>query len=381
MVLGYKPKDLDLAGNALPHEIIPLFRTVIPTGIQHGTVTIVESGIHFELTTFRIDGDYSDARRPDQVHFTQDLYQDLKRRDFTVNAMAIDLDRSILIDPHGGQDDLKAGLIRTVGKALDRFNEDALRIVRGIRFACQLNFTISPETLAGMKKSAQGLSGVSVERFRDELFKILTSKQASAGLKMLNQLHILTTFMPSFMLLNEDEFLLRLNCLATIHDDYLLSLAGLFIGSTDLAALEQTLRSLKLSKQELRFVLKSTELSLDLYQETWSDARLRLFMADAGREVALSLINLHETYAAFKGNRPNSAKALNRCQLLLEQDPPLSLGQLSVTGVDLLALGIVKDKRLGVILQSLLAEVIADPKKNRREYLCAQAMLYYQGLG
>ena len=173
-----------------------LYEVITPTGIKHGTVTVLFSGHKLEVTTFRTDGDYTDLRRPDKVHFTPSIYEDLKRRDFTINSMAYDLLSGELLDPHHGKDDLKKTVIRAIGNASERFQEDALRIMRACRFAAQLNFSIEESTLAGMKDKAQNLKAVSAERIRDELEKILKSAQPSIAFHIMADTGVLDVVLP-----------------------------------------------------------------------------------------------------------------------------------------------------------------------------------------
>lgn len=174
MIMGRKCHDTDITTNARPEEILGVFRDykVIPTGIKHGTVTVLADGIPYEITTYRIDGEYTDHRRPDNVEFTSDLTSDLARRDFTVNAMAMDRNGNI-VDPFGGKADIEAGIIRCVGEPVKRFSEDSLRIMRAIRFASQLGFTIDEPTAAAVHSMKESLGSVSRERIRDELDKLL----------------------------------------------------------------------------------------------------------------------------------------------------------------------------------------------------------------
>ncbi|MBQ8568069.1 MAG: HD domain-containing protein [Oscillospiraceae bacterium] len=173
-LLGIKPNDYDIATNALPEQTKNCFndKTVVETGIQHGTVTVVHEGENFEITTYRIDGEYKDKRRPDSVSFTDDLTADLSRRDFTINAMAYS-DRTGIIDRFGGQKDLFNHLIRCVGEPKERFNEDALRILRAIRFAAQLGFNMESLTALAVHDMKRNLRDVSAERIRDELIKLI----------------------------------------------------------------------------------------------------------------------------------------------------------------------------------------------------------------
>lgn len=177
-VLGRKPHDYDICTSATPDEILQAFpyEEIISTGLQHGTVTILINKKPFEVTTYRIDGDYSDNRRPDNVTFTKNLVEDLRRRDFTINAMAYN-PKTGLIDPFNGMEDIKYKKIRCVGSAEDRFNEDALRILRAIRFEAQLNFAGLPETMFEIERQYERLKNISIERINSEFCKIVASEQ------------------------------------------------------------------------------------------------------------------------------------------------------------------------------------------------------------
>ncbi len=177
-VLGRKPHDYDICTSATPDEILKAFpdEEIIPTGLQHGTVTILINKEPFEVTTYRIDGDYSDNRRPDNVTFTKNLVEDLRRRDFTINAMAYN-PKTGLIDPFNGMEDIQYKKIRCVGSAEDRFNEDALRILRAIRFEAQLGFAGLPETMFEIERQYERLNNISIERINSEFCKIVASEQ------------------------------------------------------------------------------------------------------------------------------------------------------------------------------------------------------------
>ena len=171
LIRGINPADFDFATDAQPEDMIKIFRKVIPTGIEHGTVTILFKGMHYEVTTFRIDGNYTNSRHPDRIIFSDSIYEDLKRRDFTINSMALDPVRNKLIDPHNGQQDLKRRIIRAIGDPSTRFSEDGLRVLRGCRFASQLGFDIESSTLAGIEEQGFRLKYISAERIRDEIIK------------------------------------------------------------------------------------------------------------------------------------------------------------------------------------------------------------------
>src|SRR5271157_4062057 len=169
MLLGRPHTDFDIATDALPPQVIPLFRRVIPTGIKHGTVTVHFKGTTFEVTTFRTEAAYGDGRRPDSVTFSPSIMDDLARRDFTINAIAYDLLTDRVADPHGGRQDLRNGIIRAIGNASDRFREDGLRPLRACRFAAQLGFTVEEATRQAIPGNLDVLAMVSAERVRDEL--------------------------------------------------------------------------------------------------------------------------------------------------------------------------------------------------------------------
>ena len=173
-VLGRTPQDWDITTSARPQQVKEVFGHTIDTGIQHGTVTVMLEHEGFEVTTYRIDGEYEDARHPKNVEFTSELREDLKRRDFTINAMAYS-DTKGLVDLYGGRADLEEGIIRCVGNASERFDEDALRILRALRFQAQLGFQIEEETKAAIRRQARFLKDISAERIRVELDKLLVS--------------------------------------------------------------------------------------------------------------------------------------------------------------------------------------------------------------
>ena len=184
LLRGVTPNDFDMTTNATPEEIMAILfdLRVVPTGIAHGTVTVIVEEHAVELTTHRTDGTYHDSRHPDSVTFTDDLTEDLARRDFTVNAMAFDLEANTVIDPFGGKWDLENGIIRAVGDPTARFLEDALRILRAFRFAAKLDFEIEEKTKRAAKELASGLSGISVERIFTELQGTLVAPAAKRGM-------------------------------------------------------------------------------------------------------------------------------------------------------------------------------------------------------
>ncbi|MEJ2664605.1 MAG: hypothetical protein P8107_11280 [Spirochaetia bacterium] len=189
-------KDFDLATNALPRQVMKLFKRVIPTGLQHGTVTVLYKKYQFEVTTFRIEGRYEDFRRPESVEYAASIDEDLKRRDFSINAIAYDLQTGTLLDPFHGREDIKAKIIRAIGNPEERLQEDALRTLRACRFACVFRFEIEEETLQAIIRTAALINRISKERIRDELVKIIASDIPSRGFELLSKVKLLPFIMP-----------------------------------------------------------------------------------------------------------------------------------------------------------------------------------------
>lgn len=207
MLRGVDPHDFDIATSATPEQVIALFPHVVPTGIAHGTVTVIvkaprsspeaeEVNSHFEVTTFRSEGTYTDGRRPDSVKFETDIKADLSRRDFTMNAMAYDPTTETLVDPFRGAEDLKKGIIRAVGDPTERFNEDGLRCMRAIRFAATFGFGIETTTWEAIGGTLPIFKKVAIERIQEEFFKVLLSPGVERGLVLLRTTGLLKAFLP-----------------------------------------------------------------------------------------------------------------------------------------------------------------------------------------
>lgn len=188
-LIGRDVGDIDIATSARPEVIQQLFPKVILVGAEHGTVVVRHEGVSYEVTTFRVDGEYSDKRRPDQVEFIDRIDEDLQRRDFTINALAMDKHGNI-IDLFDGKRDIKNKVIRTVGNGVERFSEDPLRIIRAIRFSSQLGFTIAPETIDQMRETKYGIDGLAVERITNEMIKLFAGKFVNSGIKYMQQTNI-----------------------------------------------------------------------------------------------------------------------------------------------------------------------------------------------
>ena len=195
LLLGREPKDFDVATSARPTDVMRCFKRVIPTGIEHGTVTVLQRGHHVEVTTFRAEGEYVDGRRPSNVEFHEDIEADLSRRDFTINAMAYEPPHG-LVDPFGGRADLDARVVRCVRDAMERFSEDGLRPLRAVRFATVLDFALDSLTFSAIEKTIPVFRKVALERVNQEFVKILLSEQVTRGLELLAKTRLLDAFFP-----------------------------------------------------------------------------------------------------------------------------------------------------------------------------------------
>lgn len=357
IMLGRTPSDFDLATSALPAKTAELFSDmrVIETGIKHGTVTVIADTHPVEITTFRIDGSYTDSRHPDGVCFTGRIEEDLMRRDFTVNAMAYN-DRAGLVDPFGGRSDLKARTIRAVGDSEKRFSEDALRIMRAFRFSAQLDFSIDESTLSGAKKCRSGLENIARERISVEFLKLVTAPDPKEAIALMVESGVLPYVTGGYAPKKETVALLR--AMTADADGRL----GLFLSDTDGDTAREILRSLKYSNALTTGAL-SVRRGARRSITTPSDAR-RL-IGECGiyaKNAALA--------SSLLGN--SSAEA----PVWVEQnDAPCTLSSLAISGKDLISLGI-GGKDIGRVLQLLLDRVINDPTLNQKQILLELAEKY-----
>ncbi len=361
IILGAVPHDYDITTSASPNKIIRVFsdKRVIETGIKHGTVTVLWDGEPVEITTFRVDGDYTDSRHPDSVNFTKDVKEDLARRDFTVNAMAYS-GRDGLIDPFGGKADIIAKTIRAVGDAEKRFTEDALRIMRAFRFCAQLGFDIEPLTLKGIDATKQRLSLIARERIGAEFLRLICSENATKALRLMKERGIFPYVLGAH----------------TPSEQSLLNVASL----PPTAEARLALLLLGLEGDTARAVLR--ELRLSGKQITATLAILRgAYSVISAPEDARRLISVTGIYAAeaarlseLIGVSPQGAYELT----LKQQNTPCSVKDLRINGKDLSELG-MKGKQIGETLALLLERVIAEPKLNKEDILSDMATKIYNG--
>jgi len=348
-LLGRHPDDFDICTSARPEETMSLFPHTVPTGIAHGTVTVLYDGIATEVTVFRKEGNYSDHRRPDSVEFTDDLTEDLARRDFTVNAMAMDL-RGALHDPFGGRADLSARLIRCVGDPHQRLREDALRMHRALRFSAQLGFSIHEDTLSAIRKNAPYAAYVAPERIRIELEKTLLSARP----QILEQGIAWGLYAPMIPA-GQCPDLYSLTELPQERAVRYTRLFHLLCDAGIVSDAEGALRDLRMDKATIRAVSRGIAAARRGLPET--DIGMKHLMA-AEDELCLRC-------AAACGDFDRLTK---RYYDILLTNEPWHIRHLAVSGTQLQTLGI-SGKAVGGILQRLLDEVIRDPSLNRPDVL------------
>lgn len=407
-LMGREPQDWDITTSALPWQVKELFPHTIDTGIQHGTVTVMLHGEGFEVTTYRTDGEYEDGRHPKEVFFLGSLPGDLRRRDFTINAMAYN-DEKGLVDYYGGMKDLEIRVIRCVGQPEERFEEDALRMLRAVRFAAQLTCHIDGKTMRGIRRMAQNLRKVSAERIQAELMKILLSPHPdylrgayavgitqiflpeldrAMEIKQNHPHHIYTVGEHILHTLKEVEpdKVLRLTML--LHDigkpDALtIDKEGIthFYGHAKIGAelAEKILRRLKFDNDTIHTVCRLVKYH-DYGNNVKPDARIvRRAMNEIGEDILplLFQVKYADICAQSDYQWEQKLEALEEWKRIYgeikEQRQCVSLKSLAVTGDDLIAAGMEPGKALGNMLQKLLELVLEDPARNTREDLLKEA--------
>ena len=368
-MLGNTPKDWDVTTSALPEQTeaaalaanLKTFRT----GIKHGTISVLSDGVTVECTTYRVDGDYKDSRHPESVRFTPSLTEDLARRDFTINAMAAtpSEDGWEIIDPFDGQKDLSAGIIRCVGNPIKRFGEDALRILRGVRFATRLGFTIEDKTANAMYASAGGLKNISRERVREELMGILQSPDPEGAIRIMKKRGFLKYVFPCADVTASAK---GVNALPA--NEPLLRLAYLLYDTSD-EAVHTTLSDLKFSGADARFVRVLLTLRGERLENTPLFAREMIALYG---EYALPALALR----AYRGE--DTAALADTIKAQLARGVCVKIADLAVNGADLAAIGVPKGREMGNVLNALLAEVMKDPDLNTKDALLALAKQMYK---
>jgi tRNA nucleotidyltransferase (CCA-adding enzyme) len=428
-ILGRVPGDWDITTSAKPEQVKSLFRRTVDTGIEHGTVTIMLDKEGFEVTTYRIDGEYEDNRHPKNVEFTSNLVEDLKRRDFTINAMAYN-DKEGIVDKFDGLGDIKRKVIRCVGNAEERFDEDALRILRAIRFAAQLNFTIEENTKAAIEKKTEFLRNISAERIRVELEKLLVSKHPEKLIQAY-RLGITDVVMPEFdMMMTTPQnspyhiYGVGEHCIAAVQAvqklfeevpyvedakeqdgfclDYKLQAILCFTmllhdcgkpncrktdeeGYDHFYGHEQ--ESSVLAKKILRR-LKYDNYTIDTatalikyhdYPLTTDKVELRRAANKIGVDLMELLFLVKEADALAHAKEACESRLQSLYQVkevyreIREEEDCLTLKDLAVTGKDLMEIGFEQGKILGTVLNELLQHVLEKPQDNKKEILLEYA--------
>ena len=402
-ILNRKPEDWDITTSAKPEQVKRIFRRTVDTGIEHGTVTVLIGKDGFEVTTYRVDGLYEDGRHPKEVTFTSRLEEDLKRRDFTINAMAYNDDER-LVDAFGGMRDLNYHLIRCVGDPKERFSEDALRILRAVRFSAQLAFPIEPETAEAIKSLAPNLEKISAERIQAELVKLLVSDHPER-IQDACELGITKVVLPEWDDMvgvkqntphhKYDVAAHTVHALQNVKNDKVLRLTMLFhdmgkpvMKTTDENGRDHFKGHAIASEQIAKTVMKRLKFDNDTIRKVtklvaYHDYRMEPTGANVRRamhEIGVELfpyylaVRLADTKAQSSYERRGKLENIIQIRELyrnaLRNKECVTLKDLAVTGTDLINLGIAPGKELGTLLNELLDMVIEDPAWNQKGKLC-----------
>ena len=409
-LLGRTPGDWDVTTNALPEETLKVFGSAaFPTGLKHGTVTVKTEELSVEVTTYRVDGPYHDHRRPDRVMFTRSLEEDLARRDFTVNAMAINI-RGMICDPYDGQADLKSGVLRAVGDPDLRFEEDALRILRGLRFAAVLGFALEEETGKSIHRNRTLLEAIAPERIQVEFFKLLCGKAAvkilreypdvigvfwpeilpMVGFDQRNYHHCYDIWEHTLHAMAHTPQDLILRCSALLHDVGKVDCftvdeegTGHFYGHPKASArkADEMLRRLKCSNDFRFTVVRLVEWHDKVFPQTEKSVRralMQLGEEDLRRLIAIKRADNLAQAPEFHGTQAqiNAFEAI--MEQLLAEKACFSLKDLAVNGKDITAIG-YQGTIVGEILDYLLEQVVDGELPNQRDVLMAVAGTFSVG--
>lgn len=406
LLLGLKINDYDITTNALPSQIINLFDKTILTGIDYGTVTIVLNKKMYEVTTYRLDHEYVDSRRPSYVKFSKDLEEDLMRRDFTINAICMDKFGNI-VDPINGAEDISKNIIRAIGNPEVRIKEDALRMIRAIRFMTDLKFEIEEKTFEAIKKNSEKTIHISPERIQVELNKIILSKEPSKGFYKMLDAGILKHVIPELIPCvgfeqyssyhDKDVFSHIMEVMDNTHPKIEIRLAALFHDITKPSCLSidengeghfygHHIESADLSTE----ILKRLKYSNEIIQKVWKLIRyhplketsigekgVKRFIEKVGKENLSDMFNLNYADIIGKSHREGIGKLRNMEQKTMEivnRRDPLNLKDLEINGKELKKLGVKEGPIIGVVLDRLLTIVLDYPSENTKEKLVQHAL-------
>lgn len=411
-IMSREVHDWDIATNALPEQVMGLFPRVIPTGIKHGTVTVLVDSEGYEVTTFRGDGEYSDGRRPDGVVFLNSIEEDLARRDFTVNAIAYDPVRDVFADPFDGRGDIERRVIRAVGDPLKRFSEDGLRVLRACRFVATLGFTMDLDTQAAILPSLDSYRQVASERIRDEWLKAMASERPSRAFDLMRETGILGATVPEMVPMfgctqnRYHAYDVWVHTLAVVDacpkDDPILRVAALlhdvskpeckgvhaktgdatFYNHEEVGAevAGQIAARLRFSSEERSRIRHLVQHHLVKYQPDWNDSAIRRWVRTVGPENVASLCELAR--ADIRGKGPamvaldiNVINELEQRVASLSTTVVTKTSGLAINGQDVMtALNLSPGRQVGEILRNLLEVVTENPDLNTKEALLARIL-------
>lgn len=365
---GHVAADWDVATSATPEAVTSAFPRVVPTGLAHGTVTVLTADGPVEVTTYRGEGGYTDGRRPDTVVFLEDVDADLARRDFTINALAWNPLTGDFRDPHGGLEDLRAGRVRAVGDPLERLAEDGLRSMRAVRFACVLEFSLDPDTEAAIPRRLSTFRQVAVERVQQELVKLLGARKPGWGLELLDRTRLRPEILPEV-----EATLQRQQALdAAPAEDLGVRLAVLLhdLGAEGAPAVLERLRFPKAVQRRVGLLVAEA----GLWRTGPDDAEIRRCLARTGLAEAPALGALFRALATGRGGVEVTwaAAAADRLSAQAAARPPLEASDLALTSAEVMAhLGLGPGPEVGRALRRLLDRVLEDPGRNTPEALRA----------
>lgn len=405
LILGNGISEVDFATNARPEIITSLFKKVIPTGIKHGTVTLLKGNKSFEITTYRSDGDYSDGRHPDDVRFSDTLEQDVERRDFTINGLAYDPLAKKVIDYSGGIEDIEKKIIRTIGDPDQRFREDGLRTMRACRFAAKLDFKIEDATLNAISVNSDVIRMISSERIRDELMKMMAADKPSIGLEYMRKTGLLKIILPeldSCYGISQNKYHIYdiyhhsiYSCDSASRNDPIIRVAALFhdIGKLPSRApasdgentfynhevigakiVRRIMKRLKFSNEETEKVNNLIINHMFHYTDEWTDGAVRRFMRKVGLENLEDLFTLRLADRKGNGSREGLpapiVKLKERINKIIDDENAITVRDLKINGHDLMnEFGLKPGPIIGIVLNQLLEYVLDDPEVNSRDIL------------
>lgn len=403
LILGKEPADFDITTNAKPDEIEEIFREykTLLIGKEYGTVVIVQDEGNIEVTTYRLEAEYIDGRKPSKVYFSNDIQEDLSRRDFTINAMAYNKTDG-LIDLFNGRADLENKIVRTVGNPIERFKEDHLRILRAIRFATQLGFYIEENTYDSCGKLSKSLKNISIERIREELFKILLSERPSYGIRLINELDILKIIIPELVdtvgfdqhnphherdvfehilcVVDNTPPILEIRLAALFHDigkphTFTIDEKGIghFYGHDKVGVeiAEDILTRLRCSNEMIKNVTNLIREHMT-HHANLKDKGLKRLIGRVGKDNIFNLIELQKADKICSNIGVDIGFLFERerqIKRILDNNEAYEKKQLEISGYDIINLGYKQGKLIGEILDYLMERVIEEPSLNHRDRL------------